>query len=288
LVPNFFKHVNKELWGSWGKYSGADAVLTFPFVLAASGAIFLPQAINDIPNIPSLFARAYSEADQANWGRAFEAAGDALGALGILGELSAGAEALSVESNVSNARGPGGPRTTRYNASDPSPPAWPVKNLRYNDPRIVTQSAPTSCNAAATEMAAQAAGVDGVVNESSILREIRETTGNPRIALGRGGIDNAEIVEAANALEHNASIMDGQSWMTDARQLDNLEDEINRIGTNGPWVAEMKYNGAHHSVTVVGMDAVGDVMVLDPAGYAYEMTLADFEAAWYDQFISRR
>ncbi|MFS8068302.1 MAG: hypothetical protein ACMG6S_18250, partial [Byssovorax sp.] len=288
IVPNIFKVVNQDLWTGWGKSSGAEAVLTFPFVLAMSGAVFLPQAVNDIPNIPTLLATALTEWDHGNWGKAAEAAGDGLAAAGMLGEFVAGAEALSLEGAASNVRGPSGPRTTRYDANNPSPPAWPVKNLR-NDPRVVIQSAPSSCNAAAAEMVAGAAEMDHVVNEASLLSEVREMTGNPRIALGQGGIDSAEVVAAANTLEAEAGTAGGQSWAVDTRQLADLQAEIDRIGANGPWVAEIEWTGnVYHSVTVVGRGAVGDVIVLDPAGYAYEMTLANFEEGWNGTFISRR
>jgi hypothetical protein len=287
VVPNIFKVINQDLWTGWGKSRGAEAALTFPFVLAMSGAVFLPQAINDIPNIPSLLATALTEWDNGNWGKAAEAGGDALGAAGMLGEFVAGADALSIEGGVSNARGPGGPRTTRYDPNNLSPPAWPFKNLR-NDPRIVTQSAPSSCNAACAEMVARAAGVDEAVNESSVLTYLREESGNPRIGAAEGGIDRQEIVDAANALEQDAGTAGGQSWKGDDRLLANLLDEVNRVSANGPWSAEMETEATYHSVTVLGIDAAGDVMVLDPAGYAYEMNLDDFDVAWNGRFIFRK
>jgi len=283
-VPNPFLGATRDLWSTWFQYKGVEAGVSLPFAVAATGALNLGIMVNDVLNIPTLGYFAWDKLREGKQGAALEALLAVAGALGVVGELWAGAKVLSA---ASNARGPGGPRTTKY-ANNYPPPAWPVKNLRYGDPRLVTQSAPSSCNAAATQMVAKAAGVDNVVNESSLVSEVREATGNPRIALGDGGIDSREIVEAANALEAEAGTAGGQSWITDARQLESLKDEIDRIGANGPWVAEMKGNGTYHSVTVFGMDAVGDVVVFDPAGYAYEMTLADFEAMWYDQFITRR
>ncbi len=100
VVPNIFKVVNQDLWTGWGKSSGAEAVLTFPFVLAMSGAVFLPQAVNDIPNIPTLLATALTEMDNGNWGKGLEAAGDGLAAAGMLGELAGGVGALRAGSNA--------------------------------------------------------------------------------------------------------------------------------------------------------------------------------------------
>lgn len=104
VVPNIFKVINQDLWTGWGKSSGADAAITFPFIMAMSGAVFLPQAINDIPNIPTLLATALTEWDNGNWGDALEAAGDGLGALGMAGELAEGLGALrGVEGGVGEA-----------------------------------------------------------------------------------------------------------------------------------------------------------------------------------------
>ncbi|MFO0759487.1 MAG: zincin-like metallopeptidase toxin domain-containing protein [Byssovorax sp.] len=94
VVPNIFKVINQEIWRAADKSSGVEYAITYPFVMAMSGALFLPQAINDIPNIPSLLAAAMVETDHGNYGKALEAGGDAVSALGIAGEIAEGFGAL--------------------------------------------------------------------------------------------------------------------------------------------------------------------------------------------------
>jgi len=121
-VPNFFKHVNKELWAAWGKYSGFDAAISFPFVAAASGAVILPQAVNDILNIPTMAWRSLDNlfkglgsVDDVGEGRPPDYGKLSDGVVGlaetaeaalVLDEFAAGAKALSEASEVAEgARG---------------------------------------------------------------------------------------------------------------------------------------------------------------------------------------
>jgi hypothetical protein len=294
-VPNYFKAINQDLWTGWGKSSGAEAVLTFPFVLAMSGAIFLPQAVNDIPNIPTLLMTSLNDLAYGDYAKSLEAGGDALGAIGMAGELVEGVAALrsaeeavtTFDAGVSKPSRPGGVRPTVYNSNLFGRPSWSVKNLRPH-PDVVVQSAQSSCNAAGAQMVAKAAGIDKFVNESAILSYLRTSRNEPRIATGLGGIDSREVVEAANFLDPGAGSSGELSWATDARLPGNILNEIDRIGANGPWVAEIETTEAYHSVTVLGIDSFGDVSVLDPAGYAYEMTVAEFENVWNGSYIARR
>ncbi len=57
----------------------------------AHAAVFFPQAVNDIPNGPTLLATALTEQDHGNWRKAVE---DELAASGMLGELAWGVGAL--------------------------------------------------------------------------------------------------------------------------------------------------------------------------------------------------
>jgi hypothetical protein len=262
---------------------GGAGVL-FPFVWAASSALSIPQAINDIPNIPTLAGWALQQAAQGNWGNAFEAGIDALGALDMLDGL------LEVAKASGRIR-PGGPQPANKTAN---PPNWPVKDLDRNDPRVVLQSEPHACAAASTEMVARAHGVEDIVNQPSILADVRESMKDPLLGDTKG-ITADELTDAANSLEQRAGFPanDGKSWVCDGRLLDNLQDEVDRISADGPWTADIKYTAPSgrdtwHQVTVLGLDAAGDIEILDPAGYSYKMTLADFENWWYDTYITRR
>lgn len=159
-VPNIFKVVNQDLWAGWGKSRGAEAVVTFPFVLAMSGAVFLPQAVNDIPNIPTLLATALTEIDYGNWGKALEAGGDALGAAGIAGELVEGVEALSsVESGFGGATGD----TIDYSTADThlGGKLYPRADLLKLEENLATRGIELRTGNAYLETG-QAAGFDGV------------------------------------------------------------------------------------------------------------------------------
>ncbi len=285
--PNVIKPINQAVWAAWGKSHGVEAALTLPFVLAMSGALALPQAFNDIPNIPTLILHGLVEADMGHPLDALEALGDGFFALGILGEAAQGVRALSEAAGaVDNVHGPGGVRPKKYNPDLFGPPKWEVKNLRPHGD-VVVQSAKTSCNAASAEMVARLSGVDEAVTEEAILSYLREKYDNPRIALGDGGIDGVEVAEAANHLDPAAGSEEGLTWVSRSAVSKGIA-EINRIGANGPWVAEIQTSDVWHAVTVVGRDGIGDLVILDPAGYRYEMTVAEFTRVWNGDFLARQ
>jgi hypothetical protein len=268
--------------------------------------------VNDIPNIPSLAAFAIGKADEAEWGAAFEAFGDAASALGIAGEFMAGAEALSSANNMSPVdavqSGPrvdvaqSGPRAATRTGRDWGPPAWPVKNLRHGDPRVVIQTWKNSCAAASCEMVARIAGVDEVVNEASLLTEIAEMNNNAEVALRdtevgiHRGLFSVDVEAAANSLEVESAIADGKRWVYDVAEPANAADvgrTVDQVAADGPFIANTSYKDAsgavtQHAVVVLGRDAAGDIMVLDPAGYAYEMAPAEFFDAWNFYYINRK
>jgi RHS repeat-associated protein len=116
VVPNFFKHANQELWATWSREQGANAAVSFLPVLAASGAIMLPQAINDIPNILTMVTHGLYEWDNGNFSGATEAFVDAAGAAGMAGELGS----FKLGSGIQASRGESGSALRGRPAIDPA------------------------------------------------------------------------------------------------------------------------------------------------------------------------
>jgi hypothetical protein len=277
IVPNIFKVINQDLWTDWGKSHGAEAVIMFPFVLAMSGAVFLPQAVNDIPNIPTLLATALTEWDNGNPGKALEAAGDGLGAVGMLGELAAGAEAFSDVSQVTS----NGSQATETWAGVYKDPWNPINEVTGSS-RIAAQ-APAECGLVCGETMMRGSGVTA----EDLLTELGDLWGSD-------GVRPDELETAMNALDPKF-VLDPtieKPYYFDASTIEEVTAaDIQNLHESGDWIAGIKgTNGSPgHAVMVEGLSPSGNVLILDPIGAReYEVTLEEFSAAWTRSGIFRR
>jgi RHS repeat-associated protein len=68
-VRNVFAEMQRDTWNQWYHTSGPEKAISFLPLVAASGALAIPTAINDIPNLPWLFYAALKHAAYRDtWG----------------------------------------------------------------------------------------------------------------------------------------------------------------------------------------------------------------------------
>ena len=267
VVPNIFKVVNQDLWTAWEKSHGAEAAITFPFVLAMSGAVLLPQSVNDILNIPTLLATALNETDNGNWGKGLEAAGDTLSAVGMLGEFVAGASALSKTAQATETWAGG------YN--DP----WNPINETVADPRIRAQG-PAECGLVCGEVMMEGSGVTA----QDLMEELE-------YLWGPDGVTPDSLETAMNALDPKFALdpsIEKPYFFAKSTLTEVTSAELQRLSEQGNWIAGFK-GSTGHAVIVEGLSPSGNVMILDPiGGRAYEIVLEEFNEFWTGSGIFRR
>ncbi|MBI1270799.1 hypothetical protein GC174_10235 [bacterium] len=150
-----------------------------------------------------------------------------------------------------------------------------IKNKRFS-PDVVVQHHENACVSACGEML-----TNGRLKQESLHAELMQYF-HPEMRKPDSTVDLKWLARELKA--------DDPEWSFRFADPDDL-NQINRLNSAGtPWAAEIRaYGKSGHAVVVKGLNDAGDMIILDPKGFSYEISVKDFARnCWSGRFVEKQ